>query len=335
MNVLLTGGAGFIGSHTAVALLEAGHQLTILDNFSNSSFAVLTRLRELTGKSLKGVEGDIRNLSLVEDLLRSQKIDAVIHLAGLKAVGESVSDPLRYYDNNVSGTTTLLLGMQRAGVKKIVFSSSATVYRGSQEGLFNEDSPLEPVNPYGRSKLMIELILRDYVATNSFEALVLRYFNPVGAHSSGRIGESPLGVPNNLMPFVAQVAVGRRKELAVFGQDWPTPDGTGIRDYIHVMDLARGHVAALERLEQGGRFDVFNLGTGQGHSVLEVIQAFEKASGKPLPYHFAARRPGDQAVCCARVEKARQVLGFETQAGLEEMAADAWRFQMLNPQGIV
>ncbi|MBZ4185587.1 UDP-glucose 4-epimerase GalE [Thermomonas sp. RSS23] len=333
MNLLVTGGAGYIGSHTCVLLLEAGHTVTVIDNLCNSSATALERVQELAGKPLCFVEGDIRN---PDDLARAFEggIDAVIHFAALKAVGESCEQPLRYFDNNIGGTIALMQAMQDHGVHHLVFSSSATVYGQPDQVPVTEDAPLRVTNPYGRSKLVMEDLIRDWCAARpEASAVLLRYFNPVGAHPSGRIGEDPRGEPNNLMPYIAQVAIGRRERLQVFGSDYPTPDGTGVRDYLHVMDLADAHVKALVRAahEPGSR--VFNLGTGRGHSVLELVRAFEQASGREVPYTITARRPGDVAELWADPSRAKELLGWHPQFSLADMCADTWRWQSLNPQG--
>jgi UDP-glucose 4-epimerase len=333
-KVLVTGGAGYIGSHTVVELLNAGFEPVILDNLGNSSVRVLERIAELTGRQVALVEGDINDAPLLDRLLAEHRFDATIHFAGLKAVGESVADPLAYYHNNVSGTVTLLRCLAQAGVKRFVFSSSATVYGDPQSVPIREDAPTAPTNPYGHTKWLIEHILADLAASDPQWAIgVLRYFNPVGAHSSGRIGENPRGVPNNLMPFVTQVAVGKRERLSVFGGDYPTPDGTGVRDYIHVVDLALGHLAALRRVDNAPGAWTVNLGTGQGYSVLDIVKAFEAASGRTIPYQIVARRPGDIAQCYADPASAEQVLGWKARRGLAEMCADSWRWQSGNPDG--
>ena len=333
-KVLVTGGAGYIGSHAVLELLGAGYRVVVLDNLGNSSAESLRRVAELSGKPAPLVVGDIRDRRLVRDLLAREQVQAVLHFAGLKAVGESVEQPLSYYDNNVGGTTALLECLAEAGVRALVFSSSATVYGDPPQVPIPVDAPIAPTNPYGQTKAMIEQILSDLVHSDPRWAVaVLRYFNPVGAHPSGRIGEDPRGIPNNLMPYVSQVAVGRLAELAVFGADYPTPDGTGVRDYIHVVDLARGHVAALSRVLAGpGAFTV-NLGTGRGHSVLEIARAFEQASGRQVPYRIVGRRPGDIAQCYADASLALELLGWQAELGLEAMCADAWRWQSDNPQG--
>ena len=328
-NILVTGGAGYIGSHTCIELLSAGCQLVVIDNFSNSKPAVLGRVEQISGRSIPFMEVDIRDGSALRDVFRQHAIDAVIHFAGLKAVGESVAQPLRYYDNNISGSLTLFEVMAESGVKTLVFSSSATVYGDPHTVPIREDFPLSATNPYGRSKLMLEDILRDISrADENWRIALLRYFNPVGAHESGIIGEDPNGIPNNLMPYITQVAVGKLPQLSVFGDDYPTPDGTGVRDYIHVVDLARGHRAALQALADspGGVLTV-NLGTGQGYSVLDVVRAFEKASGCPVPYRIAPRRPGDVAQCYADPSLASELLGWRAERGLDEMCRDSWRWQ--------
>lgn len=334
LTVLVTGGAGYIGSHTVVELIEAGHKPVILDNFCNSSAESINRIEQITGHRPGLVEGDIRDASLLKQLLRAHDFDAVMHFAGLKAVGESVEKPLEYYDNNVSGTTTLLECLKEAAVRRFVFSSSATVYGDPETVPITEDAATGPTNPYGRTKWMIEFMLRDLaLADPSWAIANLRYFNPVGAHESGLIGEDPRGIPNNLMPFVSQVAVGRREKLSVFGNDWDTPDGTGVRDYIHVVDLARGHLAALNHaMKQTGEFTV-NLGTGNGYSVLDMVRAFEKASGRPVPYEINPRRPGDIATCYADPAHAKALLGWQADKGIEQMCADGWRWQSNNPNG--
>lgn len=335
-KILITGGAGYIGSHTCVVLLQAGCKLTVVDNLCNSSKEALRRVETITGEKIAFHNADLRDSSALSQIFAMEQPQAVIHFAGLKAVGESVVKALEYYDNNVGGTLSLLRVMQSTGVRQIVFSSSATVYGNPASLPIREDFPLSATNPYGRSKLIIEDILRDLVLSDgSWQVALLRYFNPVGAHASGLIGEDPNGIPNNLMPFVAQVAIGRRPHLNVFGGDYPTPDGTGVRDYIHVMDLAQGHLAALSalpRLEGKGQLTV-NLGTGHGYSVLEMTHAFEKASGLKIPYEIVARRPGDIASCYADPALAQQLLGWKAQFGLEKMCEDAWRWQQQNPDG--
>lgn len=334
MHILLTGGAGYIGSHTWVELVAAGFKPVILDNYYNAKPEVLKRLETITGQAVEFVEADIRDRAALDAVFAQWQFSAVVHFAGLKAVGESVAKPLMYYDNNVAGTLTLLEVMQAAGVKKLVFSSSATVYGDPHTVPIREDFPLSATNPYGRSKLMIEDMLRDlYKADNGWDIALLRYFNPVGAHESGLIGEDPQGIPNNLMPFVAQVAVGKREQLSVFGNDYPTPDGTGVRDYIHVVDLARGHVKALQKLAGKTGLLTVNLGTGQGYSVLEMVAAFSQASGRPVPYQIVARRPGDIAACYADPAYALEVLGWRAEKTLADMCADGWRWQSNNPNG--
>jgi len=326
--ILITGGTGYIGSHACVALMQAGRTVVILDNFSNSQPDVLDRLAQLCSRRPLFIEGDVRDLGLLDRIFAEHPISGVMHFAGLKAVGESVAQPLAYYDNNVNGTLQLLAAMQRAQVRLLVFSSSATVYGDPARVPIPEDAPRSATNPYGRSKLMIEDMLADlHVAEPGWRIARLRYFNPVGAHESGLIGESPQGTPNNLMPYIAQVATGLRPSLNVWGGDWPTPDGTGVRDYIHVMDLAEGHVAALDYLERQGGLLTVNLGTGRGYSVLEMAQAFEQASGRPVPCQIAPRRPGDIAQCWADTGLAKQLLGWEARRDLAQMCADAWRWQ--------
>lgn len=333
-SILVTGGAGYIGSHTVLLLLEAGHQVVVLDNLSNSSRESLNRVERLAGKSVAFVEGDIRDANCLDTLFSDYDIAAVIHFAGLKAVGESVAMPLSYYDCNVTGSLRLLEAMERAGVHTMVFSSSATVYGDPATVPIRENFPLSSTNPYGATKLHIEDMLRDlYRSNEKWKLALLRYFNPVGAHESGQIGEDPAGIPNNLMPYIAQVAVGKREKLGVFGGDYPTADGTGVRDYIHVMDLAQGHLAALEALDADGGLLTVNLGTGRGYSVLEMVTAFSQASGRPVPYEIVERRPGDVASCYADPAHANAVLGWEAQRGIEEMCEDHWRWQKQNPEG--
>jgi UDP-glucose 4-epimerase len=334
-RILITGGAGYIGSHTCVELLRAGHEIVVLDNLGNARKESLRRVTELTGKTFPFVEADVRDRAALDALFREYDVDAVIHFAGLKAVGESVEKPLLYWDNNVCGTVNLLEAMAAAGVKTIAFSSSATVYGDPASVPIREDFPTgTPTNPYGRSKLVVEQILTDLQAADSaWRIALLRYFNPVGAHESGRLGEDPRGIPNNLMPFISQVAVGRREILNVFGDDYPTPDGTGVRDYLHVVDLAVGHVKAVEKLGEGPGIRVWNLGTGRGCGVLEVVRAFEKASGRAIPYRVVPRRPGDIAQCWADPSKAERELGWKALRSLDEMCADSWRWQEKNPNG--
>lgn len=334
MKVLLTGGAGYIGSHTAVECLEAGHEVVVFDNLSNSSVKSLERVAKISGRQAEFVEGDIRDREALRRLFGRHAIDAVVHFAGLKAVGESVEKPLRYYDNNIGGSIALFEVMAEAGVKTVVFSSSATVYGDPASVPITEEFSLSATNPYGRSKLVIEEILRDVAhADAGWTVALLRYFNPVGAHSSGLIGEDPRGIPNNLMPYIAQVAVGRRPHLNVFGGDYPTPDGTGVRDYIHVVDLARGHLAALNRMQALKGVHTWNLGTGRGVSVLEMVRAFEAASGRRVPYHIVARRPGDVAQCWADPSRAAHDLGWRAVHDLARMCEDTWRWQSENPEG--
>ena len=326
--ILVTGGTGYIGSHTCVALVQAGHDLLILDNLCNSRADVVDRLETLCGKRPGFVEGDVRDAATLDKLFARHPIAAVVHFAGLKAVGESVEKPLEYYDNNVHGTLRLLAAMGRAKVRAFVFSSSATVYGDPASVPIGEDFPRSATNPYGRSKLIVEDILADlHRAEPDWRIARLRYFNPVGAHESGLIGEDPQGIPNNLMPFVAQVAAGRREFLNVWGNDYPTPDGTGVRDYIHVMDLAEGHAAALRYLNKKGGLLTVNLGTGRGYSVLDMVEAFEQASSRPIPYKIAPRRAGDIAQCWADPSLAQRLLGWKATRGLEQMCADGWRWQ--------
>jgi UDP-glucose 4-epimerase len=335
-TILVTGAAGFIGSHTCVELLAAGYDVVALDNLCNSSPLSLERVQQIAGRAVSFREGDVRERTILRDLFTRSKIDAVIHFAGLKAVGESVAKPLMYYDNNVGGTIILLEEMQRAGVRHVVFSSSATVYGDPEIVPIREDAKLSATNPYGRSKLMVEQLLGDLAKSDPDWAIgILRYFNPVGAHRSGLIGEDPRGIPNNLMPYVAQVAVGRLTQLSVYGNDYPTVDGTGMRDYIHVVDLAIGHVAALRELFHSNQGFTVNLGTGDGYSVLEVVSAFELASGRKVPYQITARRPGDIAKCFADASEALDLLGWKAERGIAEMCADHWRWQSNNPQGFV
>ncbi|WP_026550596.1 UDP-glucose 4-epimerase GalE [Arthrobacter sp. Br18] len=334
MKILVTGGSGYIGSHTSLALLEAGHDVVVIDNLTNSTETSLERVQELTGRRLTFHQVDLLDEQGMSTVFQQEQVDAVIHFAGLKAVGESVDEPLHYYHNNVAGTINLLRVMEAHDVRTLVFSSSATVYGASEEVPLIEKMPLDAVNPYGRTKEQIEDILSDVGAADArWNIALLRYFNPVGAHPSGRIGEDPTGTPNNLLPFVAQVAVGRREKVMVFGNDYPTPDGTGIRDYIHVVDLAGGHLAALEYLARHGGVHRWNLGTGDGSSVLEVLAAFSAAAGHEVPYEFAPRRPGDAAVSYADPSAALADLGWSATRTLDEMCGDHWRWQKNNPQG--
>lgn len=335
MKLLVTGGAGYIGSHTTLALLQAGHSVVVLDNLCNSSAESLDRVRQLAGLAPVFVQGDIRDRAVLNHLFTKHAVGAVLHFAGLKAVGESVCLPLHYYDNNMHGSQVLLQACADAGVFNVVFSSSATVYGEPAQMPISETYPVgKPTNPYGRSKLMVEDMLCDLALSDPrWRIAILRYFNPVGAHESGLIGEDPNGIPNNLLPYIAQVAMGKLPELAVFGNDYPTPDGTGVRDYIHVMDLAEGHLSALEALRTRVGVHVWNLGTGQGCSVLEMLRAFEAASGKPVRYRIAPRRPGDIAICYADPTKAESELGWKAQRSLQEMMHDAWRWQSMNPNG--
>jgi len=334
MNILVTGGAGYIGSHTVVLLIEAGHKVVVFDNFSNASKVSIQRVEKIVGQSIDLVEGDIRNEDDLQRVFDAHCIEAVIHFAGLKAVGESVEQPLKYYDNNVNGTLVLCKVMAKNGCKSIVFSSSATVYGNPHTTPIKEDFPLSATNPYGRSKLFIEEILKDlHISDNAWKVVLLRYFNPVGAHFSGSIGEDPSGIPNNLMPFITQTAVGKREYLSIFGDDYDTHDGTGVRDYIHVMDLAEGHVKALDKIDSFDKVMSINLGTGNGYSVLDMVKAFEKASGKEVPYQIVPRRTGDIAKCFADPAFAKEVLGWEAQRELVQMCEDSWRWQEGNPEG--
>lgn len=334
-EILVTGGAGYIGSHTTLSLLQAGFRVVVLDNLSNSSAESLSRVVKLAGRAATLIEGDIRDRALLRRLFTEHTVDAVLHFAGRKAVGESVSQPLCYYQNNVHGSQELLQAMADAGVFNFVFSSSATVYGEPAQTPISEDCPVgQPANPYGRSKLMVEDILRDLAVSDPrWRIAILRYFNPVGAHESGQIGEDPSGVPSNLLPYIAQVAVGKFPQLAVFGNDYPTHDGTGVRDYIHVVDLADGHLRALEALKTRTGTHIWNLGTGQGYSVLDIIRAFQSESGKSIPYRIAPRRPGDIATCYADPSKAARDLGWNAKRGLSDMMRDAWRWQQMNPNG--
>ncbi|WP_070966287.1 UDP-glucose 4-epimerase GalE [Vibrio sonorensis] len=334
MRILVTGGLGYIGSHTCIQMIEAGYHPIILDNLCNSKSSVLDRIKEVSGHRPLFIEGDVRDKRVLVDIFQQQNIDAVIHFAGLKAVGESVELPLRYYDNNVNGTLVLVSAMQEVGVKTLVFSSSATVYGDPASVPITEDFPTSATNPYGRSKLMVEECLTDFQKANpEWSITLLRYFNPVGSHPSGRLGEDPLGIPNNLMPFVSQVAIGRREFLSVFGDDYETKDGTGVRDYIHVLDLSDGHIAALKHLGKKSGLHTYNLGTGNGYSVLEMVNAFEQASGREVPYKIVERRSGDIAECWADPSKAEKDLDWKATRNLQSMTADSWRWQSNNPDG--
>jgi UDP-glucose 4-epimerase len=335
MKVLVTGGAGYIGSHTCVELLQAGHQAVIVDNLYNSSAKAVQRIEEITGQTVTFYQEDICDRSAMEEIFRKEQIEAVLHFAGYKAVGESVEKPLEYYQNNLGGTMTLCEVMKNHGVKNIIFSSSATVYGDPAEIPITENCPKGIcTNPYGWTKWMLEQILSDlHKADPEWNVILLRYFNPIGAHPSGRIGEDPKGIPNNLLPYVSQVAIGRLKCVGVFGNDYDTPDGTGVRDYIHVVDLARGHVKAMEKFREEPAVRVYNLGTGRGYSVLDVIRAFGKACGHEIPYEIKPRRAGDIAACYCDPGKAREELGWEAEYGIEEMCADSWRWQSMNPEG--
>ncbi|EKO3515767.1 UDP-glucose 4-epimerase GalE [Vibrio fluvialis] len=335
MDVLITGGMGYIGSHTCVQMIAAGMTPIMVDNLCNAKAEVLNRIESLTGVRPAFYQGDIRDEAFLDSVFAKHDIQAVIHFAGLKAVGESVSKPIEYYDNNVNGTLVLVRSMRKAGVKSLVFSSSATVYGDPQIVPITETSPTgATTNPYGRSKYIVEQCLADLVvAEPEWSITLLRYFNPVGAHPSGTMGEDPQGIPNNLMPFIAQVAVGRREKLAVFGNDYATPDGTGVRDYIHVMDLADGHIAALQAVGTQAGLHIYNLGTGKGSSVLDMVNAFSQACGKAVPYEICPRRPGDIAECWASTEKAQRELGWQAKLSLADMTADTWRWQSNNPQG--
>ncbi len=333
--ILVTGGAGFIGSHTCVELLNAGYEVVILDNFCNSKPEAVKRIEKITGKSVKLYEADLLDKDAVEKVFDENKIDAVIHFAGLKAVGESVSIPLTYYHNNITGTLILCEVMAKHNVKKIVFSSSATVYGSPKTVPIKEDFPLSTTNPYGSTKLMIENILRDlYVSDNEWSIALLRYFNPIGAHESGLLGEDPNGIPNNLVPYIAQVALGKLEVLSVFGNDYPTPDGTGVRDYIHVVDLSQGHIKALEKIMDTTGVDAYNLGTGTGYSVLDVVNAYQEASGVKINYKIAPRRPGDIAECYADPTKSKNELGWSAKLDIKKMCIDSWNFTKKNPNGL-
>lgn len=335
MRILVTGGAGYIGSHTCVELLNAGYEVVILDNLYNSSKKAVDRIQEITGKSVSFYEDDMLDADALEQLFTKEKIDCVIHFAGLKAVGESVAKPLEYYKNNIQGTLTLVEVMRKHGCKNIIFSSSATVYGDPAFVPITEECPKgTPTNPYGWTKSMLEQILTDlHTADEEWNVILLRYFNPIGAHKSGKIGEDPKGIPNNLLPYVAQVAIGKLECVGVFGNDYDTPDGTGVRDYIHVVDLANGHVKAIDKIKENPGVKVYNLGTGNGYSVLDVIKAFSKACGHDVPYQIKPRRPGDIATCYADASLAKKELGWEAQYGIEEMCADSWKWQSMNPNG--
>lgn len=334
MKILVTGGAGFIASHTNVELLNAGYEVVIVDNLINSSKKSIDRVEELTGKKITFYEEDLLNEKALDDIFDKEKIDSVIHFAALKAVGESCEIPLRYFDNNLTGTLNLLKVMEKHNVKSLVFSSSATVYGKPKTVPIKEDFPLSVSNPYGRTKLITEDMLRDiYKSDNGWNIAILRYFNPIGAHESGRIGENPNGIPNNLLPYIAKVAAGQLECVNVFGDDYDTPDGTGVRDYIHISDLAEGHIKALQKLSEHPGLVTYNLGTGVGYSVLEIIKSFEKACGKKIPYKIAPRRAGDIDMCYADPLKAKEELGWEAARGIDKMCEDAWRWQVQNPNG--
>ncbi|MEM9896105.1 MAG: UDP-glucose 4-epimerase GalE [Bacteroidota bacterium] len=334
MNVLVTGGAGFIGSHTTLEILEADHNVVVIDNLVNANSKSLEKVEEISGKSVTFHEFDLLELNKIRDVFKNTKIDSVIHFAGYKAVGESVEKPMMYYRNNLQSTLNLLEAMKEFDVVDFVFSSSSTVYGDPASVPITEDFPLSATNPYGRTKLFLEHILIDYQKANpSFNIALLRYFNPVGAHPSGKIGEDPSGIPNNLMPYISQVAVGKRDLVSVFGGDYKTHDGTGVRDYIHVVDLAKGHLSAMEKLKEQPGLVIYNLGTGTGYSVLDVIKAFEKASEVEIPYKIVARRPGDAAESYSNADKAAKELGWKAQLGLDDMCADSWRWQSQNPEG--
>ena len=335
MSILVTGGAGYIGSHTVVELLENDYDVVVVDNLSNSNATAMRRVQEITHRNFHFYQADVQDRVALENVFLQEDIEAVIHFAGYKAVGESVKKPIMYYSNNLESTLVLLETMRRHNVQKFIFSSSATVYGDPASVPITEEFPLFATNPYGRTKLMQEDILRDLpVSESNWKIILLRYFNPVGAHESGLIGEDPKGIPNNLMPFISQVAIGRRDKLSIFGNDYDTPDGTGVRDYIHVVDLAKGHVAALKKLEEmPSGCDAINLGTGEGYSVLDIVKAFEKASNKEIPYEIVDRRPGDIAICYADTKKAKEVLSWEAKYGIDKMCEDTWRWQEKNPNG--
>lgn len=334
MAVLVTGGAGYIGSHTSVELLNAGYEVVCVDNFMNSRYEAVKRVEELTGKKVKFYEGDIRDRAILDKIFLENQIDSVINFAGLKAVGESCQMPLEYYENNINGMMVLLYAMRAHGVKNLVFSSSATVYGVPKTVPIKEDFPLSTTNPYGSTKLFIEYILKDMCkADPTLNVVILRYFNPVGAHASGRIGEDPKGIPNNLCPYITQVAVGKREYLGIFGDDYDTPDGTGVRDFIHVVDLAKGHVLAVDKLKDNPGLIIVNLGTGRGYSVLEMVKAFSKVANKEIPYKIMPRRSGDVGTCYSDPSLAKEILGFEAKLGLEDMCRDAMNWQIKNPNG--
>ena len=335
MAILVTGGAGYIGSHTCIELINAGYDVVVVDNLCNSSKESLKRVEKIVGKEIKFYEADIRDAQAMKNVFDNEEIDAVIHFAGLKAVGESVAKPLEYYDNNINGTLVLCNAMRNAGVKNIIFSSSATVYGDPAEIPITENCPKGQItNPYGHTKSMLEQMLSDiYKADNEWNVVLLRYFNPIGAHESGLIGEDPSGIPNNLVPYIAKVAVGKLECLGVFGNYYPTPDGTGVRDYIHVVDLSKGHVKAIKRIEDKTGLSIYNLGTGQGYSVLQVVKAYEKACGKPINYEIKPRRAGDIATCYADHAKAKEELGWEAMYDIDRMCQDSYRWQSMNPNG--
>jgi UDP-glucose 4-epimerase len=334
MKLLLTGGAGYIGSHTCIELLDLDIEVVVIDNLSNSSYQAIERVESITNKNITFIEGDVRDKDLLKSIFKDNQIDGVIHFAGLKAVGESNEIPLQYYDNNLNSTITLLEVMEEAECKNLIFSSSATVYGNPEKLPITEDFPLSVTNPYGRTKLMIEDILRDVSKVDyHWNIVLLRYFNPVGAHASGLIGEDPNGIPNNLLPYISQVAVGKLNKLHIFGNDYSTPDGTGVRDYIHVVDLAKGHVAALQKLKIGSGLNIYNLGTGSGYSVLEMVNAFSKINNVEVNYEFTDRREGDIAMCYADPSKANKELGWKAELGLADICRDAWKWQSKNPNG--
>lgn len=334
MTILITGGAGYIGSHAAVELLESGYEIVVLDNFSNSNKESINRVKELTGREFSFYQIDLLDMDAIESLFSKYNFDAVIHFAGLKAVGESVEIPLKYYHNNITGTLHLCEVMAKYDVKKLVFSSSATVYGHPETVPIDESFPLSATNPYGRTKLMIEEILQDlYISDPTWRIALLRYFNPIGAHESGRIGEDPNGIPNNLMPYISQVAIGKRETLSVFGKDYETDDGTGVRDFIHVVDLVKGHLKALEYIDNHEGIEAFNLGTGTGYSVLDLVNTFQSVTSREIPYQFVDRRPGDIGICYANPDKAAKALGWHAEKDLKEMCKDTWKWQNKNPNG--